>query len=204
MVDRRTLTRALGLGFIPDDARHGFVLHLPTSQARTAEVMVAEYRDFAITGDTIRSAPATHADPSVRVILRRAQWDLIADAFWQDAARRLRGAGIEAARLPKRGDVPIHPSIGKELCLLAWAIEDADSAVVPEAIRNWEALAPAERWWLFTMTVASTGQALQRNVGWRKAVRFALTENPLVPKGEGLAPRSRRALLGDTAQMALL
>ena len=78
------------------------------------------------------------------------------------------------------------------------------NAVVPEALRNWETLAPAERWWLFTMTVSSTGQALQRNVGWRKALRFALTENPAAPKGEGLAPRSRRALLGDTGQMALL
>jgi len=30
------------------------------------------------------------------------------------------------------------------------------------------------------MTNAATGQALRgRNVGWRKAVRFALTENPL-------------------------
>ena len=39
--------------------------------------------------------------------------------------------------------------------------------------------------------------------GWRKALRFALTENPAAPKGEGLAPRSRRALLGDQ-QMTLL
>ena len=36
------------------------------------------------------------------------------------------------------------------------------------------------RWWLFTMTNAATGHALHgKNKGWRKAVRFALTENPV-------------------------
>ncbi|MBU4561769.1 DUF3780 domain-containing protein, partial [bacterium] len=34
--------------------------------------------------------------------------------------------------------------------------------------------------WLYTMTNASTGHALNdRNKGWRKAIRFALTENPV-------------------------
>ena len=35
------------------------------------------------------------------------------------------------------------------------------------------------------MTNAATGHALHgRNKGWRKAVRFALTENPVVERGE--------------------
>ena len=52
-------------------------------------------------------------------------------------------------------------------------------------LRNWEALAPEERWWLYTMTNAATGHAINgRNRGWRKAVRYALTENPV---SEGFA-----------------
>jgi hypothetical protein len=44
---------------------------------------------------------------------------------------------------------------------------------------NWRGLAPEKRWWLFTMTNAATGHALHgKGRGWRKAVRFALTENP--------------------------
>src|SRR5690606_4423509 len=40
--------------------------------------------------------------------------------------------------------------------------------------------APEERWWLFTMTNAATGHAITgRGKGWRRAVRFALTENPV-------------------------
>jgi hypothetical protein len=64
--------------------------------------------------------------------------------------------------------------------LLAWAIEDADPALIPAAVKNWLGLAPEERWWLFTMTNAATGHAIAgRNKGWRKAVRYALTENPV-------------------------
>jgi hypothetical protein len=67
----------------------------------------------------------------------------------------------------------------------------------PNALRNWEALAPEERWWLYTMTVATTGQALQKGIGWRKALRAALADNPFV-KGEGMSPRARRELLGHS------
>ena len=65
------------------------------------------------------------------------------------------------------------------MLLLAWAIEDADPALIPMAIANWRGLAPKERWWLFTMTNAATGHSLHgKGRGWRKALRFALTENP--------------------------
>lgn len=70
--------------------------------------------------------------------------------------------------------------MGKELVLFAWAIEDADPALIPVAIKNWQGLMPEERWRLYTMTNAATGHAVQgRNKGWRKAVRYALTENPV-------------------------
>ena len=64
------------------------------------------------------------------------------------------------------------------MLLLVWAIEDCDPAVIPVAIRNWLGLTAEERWWLFTMTNASTG-GLYDNKGWRKAIRYALTENPI-------------------------
>ena len=48
---------------------------------------------------------------------------------------------------------------------------DASPDDIPNALHNWEALAPEERWWLYTMTVATTGQAMQKGIGWRKALR---------------------------------
>src|SRR6202035_5164283 len=62
------------------------------------------------------------------------------------------------------------------LRVLLWAFELAD--VTPEetavAIRNWHGLKPEERWWLYTMTAATTGLAHQSGMGWRGALRQAL------------------------------
>ena len=194
--------QCFGLGFIPEELQHGFILHLPAGRAATADVLISEHRDFVLEDGEIRPRPVTVNDPDVRVQIKRVRWDEIATAFFEEATRRLRHAGLAVPRLAKRGPIPMHPSLGKELCVLCWAIEDADIQLVPEAIRNWEGLAPEERWWLYTMTAAATGQALQHGIGWRKALRFALTENPIV-KGEGLPPRTRKQLL-EGRQLSLL
>lgn len=187
--------KSLGLGFLPEELQHGFILHLPASKAGTADVVLSEHRDFVFEDGEIRARPIKPEESDARVRVTRSLWEEISWAFWEEATRRLTRAGLTASRLPKRGAIPVHPSLGKELCVLLWAVEDADPQLIPEAIRNWEGLAPEERWWLFTMTAAATGQAQQRGIGWRKALRFALTENPVV-KGEGLAPRTREQLLG--------
>ena len=70
----------------------------------------------------------------------------------------------------KAGDNPVARLLGKELVLLAWAIEDADPSLAPNAIQNWRGLAPEERWWLYTMTAAQTAHHTKHNVGWRKGV----------------------------------
>jgi hypothetical protein len=75
--------------------------------------------------------------------------------------------------------------------------EEATPDDIPNALHNWEALAPEERWWLYTMTVATTGQAMQKGIGWRKALRAAIADNTFV-KGEGMSPRARRELLGHS------
>ncbi|AKU92643.1 DUF3780 domain-containing protein [Vulgatibacter incomptus] len=195
-------SKAMGLGFLPEEARHGFVLHLPSSPSPDSEVSISEHREFEVDEGRLRLPVLTKGDPAVRVVLRRGQWEALAGAFWAEATQRLKRSGLEAIRQPKRGDVPLHPLLGKELCVLAWAIEDADPQIIPEAIRNWEGLAPEERWWLYTMTAAATGQAHQRGIGWRKALRFALTENPIT-KGDGLPPRARKQLL-QSNQLSLL
>ena len=135
----------------------------------------------------------------MRVVIDRARWLALAPAFWDEANRRLRANGLPVAKFVKAPakPVPVHPSLGKELCILCWAVEDAPPDDIPNALHNWEVLAPEERWWLYTMTVATTGQAMQKGIGWRKALRAALADNPFV-KGEGLSPKARRELLGHS------
>jgi len=196
--------RVIGLGFIPAEARHGFVITVPKGTGRDDLVAITEHRESGVIEiDERADAAATPTAPNLRVLIDRRRWEDLAPVFWDDANRRLRANGLPTARWVKNptAPVPVHPSLGKELCILCWAVEDAPPDDIPNALRNWEALAPEERWWLYTMAVATTGQAMQKGIGWRKALRAALADNPFV-KGEGMSPRARRELLGHS-QLAL-
>ena len=46
-----------------------------------------------------------------------------------------------------------------------------------------------------------TGQAMQKGIGWRKALRAAIADNPFVTGG--LSPKARRELLGHS-QLSLV
>jgi hypothetical protein len=196
--------KSVGLGFLPEEARHGFLVDIPKGNGPADRISITEHRGADLDHLGTRTVEAANPrDPSLRVLIDRARWLALAPAFWEEASRRLRANGLQAARFQKNPakPVPVHPSLGKELCILCWAVEDAPPDDIPNAIRNWEALAPEERWWLYTMTVATTGQAMQSGIGWRKALRAALADNPFV-KGEGLSPKARRELLGH-AQLSL-
>jgi hypothetical protein len=134
--------KALGLGFIPTEARHGFLVDVPKGTNRTDLIRVTEHRgnDLGELGETDMVATSAN-DPSLRVVIDRARWQGMAPAFWEEANRRLRANGLPAAKYQKNPakPVPVHPSLGKELCVLCWAVEDASPDDIPNALRNWEA-----------------------------------------------------------------
>jgi len=104
---------------------------------------------------------------------------VIAEVVRAEFNSRLKSQGKRPGRW-KTGHNPVSRVLGKELTVLTWAIEDADPSLVSTAVANWQGLAPEERWWLYTMTAAATGNYLMgRSRGWRKALRYALTENPV-------------------------
>ncbi len=183
-----TTRKSLGLGFLPEESRHGFLIHIPRGTGKGDQISISEYRGDRFSGEDVTALPVpAPTDAGLRVSLDRGRWAALAPAFWEEANRRLRANGLATAKLTKSPTkpIPVHPSLGKELCVLCWAVEDA----------------PEERWWLYTMTVATTGQAMQKGVGWRKALRAAIADNPFV-KGEGMSPKARRELLGHS-QLAL-
>ena len=185
---------------MPEEARHGFLIDIPKGSGGNDTICITEHRgeDLDHLGARVVVAPQPK-DPSLRVVIDRIRWQALAPAFWEEANRRLRANGLPVAKFQKSPGkpVPVHASLGKELCILCWAVEEASPDDIPNALLNWEALAPEERWWLYTMTVATTGQAMQKGLGWRKALRAAIADNPFV-KGEGLSPRARRELLGHS------
>jgi hypothetical protein len=192
--------KVIGLGFLPDEARHGFLIDVPKGARSNDMVCISEHRGNDLDGMGVRESVATSpGDPSLRVLIDRARWLTLAPGFWEEANRRLRANGLPPAKFQKSPSkpIPVHPSLGKELCILCWAVEEATPDDIPNALHNWEALAPEERWWLYTMAVATTGQAMQKGIGWRKALRAAIADHTFV-KGEGMSPRSRRELLGHS------
>lgn len=189
-----------GFGFDPSESGHHFRVTIPAK--KDERVYISEHFSLDDTPERLELNIALGAEDSkLRVLLPRLKWDDIAEATQLEFNQRLRQMNFRPGKW-KAGSTPISRLFGKELVLLAWAIEDADPALIPIAVRNWLGLAPEERWWLFTMTNAATGHAIAgRNKGWRKAVRFALTENPV---SEHRPRRAFEGLFEDFAESDFL
>lgn len=171
----------LDFGFDPEQSGHHFVVIIPRSEKR--EVAVYELPDFS-EDQTMEGVQANFFGPQSdgKVLLHPERWKKIETYCKVEFNRRMRTSGIKAARW-KQGVNRLHRLFGKELMVLAWAVEEANPGDIQQAVENWLGLKPEERWWLYTMTNAATGHPTHgKGKGWRKALRFALTENP-VPEG---------------------
>ena len=167
-----------GFGFVPSESQHHFLVWLSKNEQDPVYVTEHSVWNEDPPQGQLTLAPAPY-DPKIRVMLTRRQWNAIAEVVRAEFNQRLKRLGQKPCQW-KVGRTPIERLLGKEIVLLAWSIEDAASSLIPVAIHNWKGLLPEERWWLFTMTNATTGQALKgRNKGWRKAIRYAFTENPV-------------------------
>ncbi len=187
-------------GFAPTESQHHFVVTIPRGASKP--VQISEHLTW---NEQVGSSPVTtgaNPDGQVRVILARTKWDAIADAVRVEFNRRLKAMGLHPGAW-RTGPNLLRRELGKELVLLAWAIEDADPALIPTAIANWQGLYPEERWWLYTQTAAATGHGVNdRGKGWRKAVRYALTENPIIGHAEPQLPEYfQRAVQGPQPRL---
>jgi hypothetical protein len=176
----------LGFGCPDTTDPHRFEVDIPAG--RTGIVSIEEHYGIKAGIDGLPQI-------AERCHLSRPVWSLIAEDVKRDFNERLRAKKLAASRWTV-GINKVERLLGKELLVLAWAVEKAGLDMVPNAIRNWVGLRPEERWWLFTVTAAATGLPEDADVGWRKALRFALTENPLAEplaeRADGLIGRQGR------------
>lgn len=191
-------------GFDPAESRHHFAVTIPRGARQ--EIEISEHFTWS---EESGSGPVTlggDEDGQIRVLLARPKWDAIADEVRAAFNTRLKKMGRRPGSW-KVGKNLLRRELGKELVLLAWAIEDADPGLIPNALANWQGLFPEERWWLYTQTAAATGHGSRdRGKGWRKAVRFALTENPvgLRAKDQAVVPEFFRVALDRSSNQRAL
>jgi len=168
----------LGFGVPATSDPHHFKVIVPRNN--TASVQVSEYLGLQALSD----------EHSVidRAMLDRARWTAIRAEVQRAFNARLSTHGLKQSAW-KAGDNLVDRLLGKELCVLVWAVEHMEVEKIPVAVRNWLALRPEERWWLFGMTAMSTGGIADGDKGWRLALRHALGD---VAQTELLSPRARR------------
>lgn len=168
----------LGFGVPATSDPHHFKVLIPKSN--TGRIQISEYLGLQ----------AAASDNAVidRVLLDRPRWTAIRGALQRAFNARLAAHSLKPSAW-KVGENMVDRLLGKELCVLAWAVEQMDTDKIPVAVRNWVALRPEERWWLFGMTAMTTGGVFDAGKGWRIALCHALGD---VAQSELLVPRTRR------------
>ncbi|MDX8396655.1 MAG: anti-phage-associated DUF3780 domain-containing protein [Mariprofundaceae bacterium] len=166
----------LGFGVPATSDPHHFQVIIP--KANSGKVQISEFLGLQAHSD----------DFSVidRVLLERNHWTAIRSEIQRAFNIRLKEHNLQTASW-KVGENPVDRLLGKELCVLAWAVEYMEMEKIPVAVRNWLALRPEERWWLFGMAAMSTGGIGDGNKGWRLALRHALGD---VAQNEMLKPHT--------------
>ena len=184
----------LSFGFMPQENEHHFLVMI--EPAAKGNIIISEEYNYSPNDDKRKmDFKLGRFDSSMKAFLPKARWALIAEALQNELNRRLRQNGFRSSKW-KNGDNYVSRLLGKEMMVLIWAIEEADPGLTEAAVKNWLGLRPEEKWWLFTMTNAATGHALNdKGKGWRKALRYALTENPVDVRK---IPKDETGLFGET------
>ena len=168
----------LGFGVPATTDPHHFVVHIPKDPRMLVKISES-------LGIQAQDHTAGILD---RGILERSRWTAIRSEVQRAFNARLKEHNLRISTW-KVGDNLVDRLLGKELCVLAWAVEGVKQENIAIAVRNWLALRPEERWWLFGMTAMSTGGVLDGDKGWRIALRHALGD---VAQTEALKPHATK------------
>lgn len=160
----------IGFGYNPKEAENHFYVVIPDDKQE--RISVYERFHWDAEGEQV-----IRNQDILKLRLSRYKWSKLSAEVSAEFNARLKGEKLPTGRF-STGGTPLDKLMGKELMVLLWGIEYNDPSGIPVAVRNWLGLLPEERWWLYTMTNASTG-GINDKKGWRMALRYALCENPV-------------------------
>jgi hypothetical protein len=162
---RNNITLPCRFGFLPEGDQHHFCVVIP----KTSEDEVTIQERFLVPNP---EKPLTKDSRAQTVAtLPNTTWQQIASAFTRDIKHRI--PKISKSSDLQTGENWLPRLIGKELCVLAWAVEKASPVQIQAALQRWSNLTPEERWWLFNMASADLSACLK---GWKLALQVALCE----------------------------
>ena len=119
---------------------HRFRLEIP--QASRAAVTL--YEDMGFAGDGSRPEGAL-----LRARVKRSCWSAVSELVMREFNERLQ-AGKQLPGRWRTGGVWLERMLGRELCVLCWALEHAASRAEALRMANaWQGFRPEERLWLF-------------------------------------------------------
>ena len=177
----------LGFGVPATSDPHHFKVDIP--KARRGWVQIREYLGLQAASDEYSVID--------RVTLERSRWTAIRSEVQRAFNARLKARDLKTSSW-KTGENMVDRLLGRELCVLAWAVESMEMESMPIAVRNWLALRPEERWWLFGMTAMGTGGVHDGTKGWRLALRHALGD---VAYSESLQLLGRKEAVGGAVEL---
>lgn len=157
----KAITR--GFGVPNDPLPHQFLVRIAKDHSSPVEI----WEDFGA------AAVGTAGQKLCRVAVPRATWRQVAEGVKSHLNRRLKEKGLKGSRFAT-GDSRIERILGRELCVLTWAIEDATAEEAAIAFTRWSSHRPEELWWLFQQIDKDGGEWDSPKSGWRIAIRHAL------------------------------
>lgn len=152
-----------GFGVPNNTAPHQFLVRVPPGWVDPVEV----WEDFGA------AALGTVAQKLCRTVVPRDTWRQVAEGVKAHLNRRLKEKDLKGSRF-STGDNRVERILGRELCVLAWAIEDATPDEAAIAYTRWSSHRPEELWWLFQQIDRDGGEWDSPRTGWRIAIRHAL------------------------------
>jgi hypothetical protein len=135
-----------------------------------------------------------------RCMLPRARWNAVANLAKQVLNDRLKQQGLPGSRWIS-GVNRIERLLGREVIVLAWAIEAADKQDITPISAAWAAMRPEERWWLFGRVASVAGSSDDSPAKPRRGLALLLSAGP--DRRPVPAPRSLRPVRGEAGQMTL-
>jgi hypothetical protein len=162
----------VGFGFDTSAKGYNFLVVVPKEKDGNVSI----YECFHWNPKEVTTAELCSRDLKAEIDL--SKWNLFAPDVAQVLNERLERDGIPAGAWKSGSRIPVERLCGKELVLLVWAINGYDERSTDSAIRNWRNLSHEERWWMFTMANSIGGGAYESEHGWRKAISYALCDNP--------------------------